>query len=249
MFIQQVKQSLLDFLYPRICPVCSKIIQPKGEKACPECRKKLTYITEPRCSKCGKQLCLAEQEFCYNCTKRSHHYKKGIALFEYDSHMQRSIINFKYHHQKEFADFYVEEIITYLGKAIQRISPNALVPIPIHSRKRNQRGYNQAELLADGIGKALSIPVFSGLLVRKKYTIPQKELDDKERLKNLERAFFWSNSWFQENLKIIPDRLILVDDIFTTGSTVEACTKVLLEQGVKEVYFLSLCIGRGDEGG
>lgn len=248
MFIQTIKQVVLDFFYPRVCPICNKIILPKGEKACPACKEKLTYILEPCCSKCGRQVIHAEQEYCYDCKKRNHHYKSGIALFAYDAYMQHSIIKFKYHHQKEFAVFYAEEIIKHLGRKILKISPDVLIPVPIHSRKRNQRGYNQAEILAKEIGRRISIPVLSELLIRKKNTIPQKSLTNKERIKNLEGAFCWNRRFLQINKKI-PSRVLLIDDIYTTGSTMEACTKVLLERGIKEVFFLSLCIGGLDEGG
>jgi len=124
------------------------------------------------------------------------------------------------------------------------LSVEGLVPVPIHKSKYRERGYNQAEVLAKGIGRELNIPVLSDLLIRNKKTLPQKQLSDKERLNNLREAFEY-NSTYAEKLRRQPDRLMLVDDIYTTGSTIEACTNVLKQNGVSYVYFITLCIGKG----
>ena len=89
------------------------------------------------------------------------------------------------------------------------------------------------------LGRRLEVPVYSGLLVRVADTIPQKELNDRERLENLKRAFHLSKN------KVKLKRLLLVDDIYTTGATIEACTQVLLQAGIEEVFYTSVCIGKG----
>lgn len=234
---------LREFVYPRRCPVCEEIVLPKGNKICVLCKDKLEYLKEPLCKKCGKPILSKEAEYCYDCTKKKFHFVQGIALLSYNDALKESIARFKFHGKREYADFYVEEMIAGLKKEILRISPDALIPIPIHSSKRRIRGYNQAELLAKGLGKEVQIPVINQLLVRNKKTLPQKELNDKERLKNLEQAFA-INIEFPAQAKGLK-RLMLVDDIYTTGSTIETCTKVLLAHGFQEIYFISLCIGKG----
>ena len=233
----------LDIIYPRRCPICGEILVPRNIRVHKECKELLRYIKEPKCKKCGKLIDKEELEFCYDCVKKKFHYVKGYSLWVYDKRMQDSIAAFKYKNKKEYAVFYVEELLENYSEAIEKITPDVLIPIPLHSGKRRQRGFNQAEIIAKGIGKVLEIPVLSDLLVRKKETAPQKGLNDRERAKNLVKAFCVSNTYEKKQLHI--NKVILVDDIYTTGSTIEACTKVLLAYGVKEVYYISLCIGRG----
>ena len=240
----KIFDTLVDILYPRRCPVCSEIVIPRGALACEDCRSKLILIEEPKCKKCGKPMEVEEIEFCYDCERKNHHYSKGFALWLYNKELKKSLIEFKYHNRKEYGVFYVEELIKKYRDEIIEIAPDILVPVPIHRHKQNQRGYNQADILAKEIGKRLNIAVLSNLLKRDKYTLPQKQLNDKERLKNLEKAFsFCEDEELKWNKEI--RRVLLVDDIYTTGSTIEACTNILLKNGIKEVYFVSIGIGKG----
>lgn len=237
-------KTIINIIYPKRCPICGDIAIPRGDLACFSCRHKLLPIEEPRCKKCSKPIAFEEKEFCLDCERKHHHYIKGYALWVYDSVMKKSIADFKFHGRREYSEFYVEEIIKRYSKDIQRIAPDVLVPIPIHKSKQLQRGYNQADILAKGIGKELNIPVLSQLLLRDKKTLPQKQLDDKERLKNLEKAFAYSKEESDRYGQTVR-KVMLVDDIYTTGSTIEACTNILLQNGVEEVYFISICIGKG----
>lgn len=230
-------------IYPRRCPICGDIVTPKNEKACPDCKASLQVIKEPRCKKCSKPIENEEKEYCYDCETKHFHYKKGYALWVYDKRMRKSIGDFKYYNRKEYADFYVEELLKYYDMKIKEIGADALVPVPIHKSKLRIRGYNQAQILALKIGKALDIIVIDDLLIRDKRTLPQKGLNDKERLKNLTQAFSIDKSKMKTYNHI--NKVILVDDIYTTGSTIEACANVLHQNGVSEVYFVSLCIGKG----
>jgi Predicted amidophosphoribosyltransferases len=158
--------------------------------------------------------------------------------------MRRSIADFKYHNKKEYAKFYMEEMIRLFAAGIIKMNPDVIVPVPIHKSKYQERGYNQADILAKGIAKELGIEVLSQLLIRTKKTLPQKKLSDKERLRNLQEAFLF-NKVAADRFKGDIKRVLLIDDIYTTGSTIEACTNVLKSEGISEVYFLVLCIGKG----
>lgn len=118
-------------------------------------------------------------------------------------------------------------------------NPDALVPIPLHKTRKRKRGFNQAQLLAEKLGKRLEIPVEKRILERTKKTGPQKELNDVQRRANLKNAF----QVRQNDVRL--KRIVLVDDIYTTGSTIDAAVAVLLEHGAEKVYFLTICIGRG----
>lgn len=235
---------MVDLIYPRRCPICGDIAIPRGELACPSCKLKLVPIEEPRCKKCSKPIDSEEKEFCLDCERKHYHYVKGYALWIYDTCMKKSLAEFKFHGRREYSEFYIEEIVKRFHKDIERIAPDVLVPIPIHKTKQLQRGYNQADILARGLGKELNIPVLSHLLQRDKKTLPQKQLNDKERLKNLEKAFIFSKEE-SDRSGLVVGKVMLIDDIYTTGSTIEACTNILIHNGVEEVYFTSICIGKG----
>lgn len=234
-------EELLSLVYPRRCPVCHGIVVPKGEMICIPCRKRLRPISEPRCKKCSKPLGKEEQEYCYDCAKGKHCYEEGIALYPYDKVMQKSIAYFKFQNRREYARAYAEEIEKCLGERLLRWGADCFVPIPVHRKKQISRGFNQAELLAREVSRLLGVPVDADLLVRVRKTLPQKELNDEERRKNLINAFQIGKKGVKYK------RIILVDDIYTTGSTVDACARVLKASGIQEVYFFSLCIGTGYE--
>lgn len=237
-------QAILNLIYPVRCPVCGGIVIPKSEKICPACKEKLPYIHEPRCKKCSKPIEQEEQEYCSDCGRKNYHFDKGYAVWIYNEKMKHSIAEFKYHSKKEYAKFYIEEMVRLYGPGLKKFNPDVIVPVPIHQSKHLERGYNQADILAKGIGKELGLPVLSHLLIRNKKTLPQKKLSDKERLRNLQEAFSFNGNAADDFGKGI-EKVLLVDDIYTTGSTIEACTNVLKSNGISEICFIVLCIGKG----
>ncbi len=166
---------------------------------------------------------------------KKHHYNAGRVVWVYTKEMRQSIYRFKYDNKREYADFYVEEVVRLYGGWIKRLGVDAIIPIPLHKRKYKIRGFNQAQVLAEGIGRKLNIPVFNHVVGRVKSTTAQKELNDKERQKNVKNAFKIMNNEVQLN------KILLVDDIYTTGSTMDAVAEVFRGYGVKEVYFICLC--------
>lgn len=234
---------LCGLIFPRRCPICGDIVSGNEKLACPSCKESLQVIQEPRCKKCSKPIENHEKEYCYDCSTRVFQFEKGYALWVYDNQMKGSIAAFKYLGRREYVAFYTEEFIKYYGGIIKEMNPDAFVPVPLHYSKQRKRGFNQAELFACSLGKELNIPVWSHVLRRNRKTLPQKELNDKDRLKNLSQAF--SVEKIQKSNLCNINKIILVDDIYTTGSTIEACSRVLKRAGVKQIYFVSLCIGRG----
>lgn len=235
----RIIKIVADILFPRRCPVCDEIVLPRGGLICPECVKSLSFVKGPVCKKCGKEVFSDRLEYCFDCTKHTRSFESGRALINYNDAAKDSMVKIKYKNKREYIDFYTEAICRRYEKQIARMGADVLVPVPVHPSRMKTRGYNQAELLARGIGRSLGIPVRSDLLRRSRKTAPQKELNPAERLKNLEQAFE-----AEGNFAGI-ETVILIDDIYTTGSTIEACTRALKRAGVKTVYFLTICIGRG----
>ncbi len=233
------REALIAILFPRRCPVCEKIVTPKGAKICPGCEKTLSFVSGARCLTCGKELEEQEAEYCLGCRKAKRSFSSGAALLNYNEVSARSMARIKYRNRREYLDYYSEEVVRRLGGTIRRMRAGFLVPVPVHPARKRQRGYNQAEELAVRLSRLTGIPVCAQALVRIRKTAPQKELTPGERLKNLEKAF----AVRKEFLPPGADGVILVDDIYTTGSTAEACARALKRAGVQRVYVLSLCIG------
>lgn len=234
----KIKESLLNLLYPRRCVVCDEIVGRRGEPVCRKCSGKIIYIKDPFCMKCGKQLKKREQEYCDDCQKKKHEYIQGTALYDYGS-MADSVFRFKYSGRMEYAKFYGMDLYREKFRWLSAICPNALVPVPIHSSRKRKRGYNQAELIAEELAKCSGIPLNTQLIQRQGKTKPLKSLSYAERQNNLKKAF----KICKNDVKL--NTIVIIDDIYTTGSTIDAMTKVLHEAGIAKIYFMALTIGRG----
>lgn len=237
-----MKRLLLDAVFPEKCIICHDILN-KGRTGalCSACRRQLHPVTEPRCKRCSKSLEVSEEELCGDCRGKAFYVTKGMALYPYDRMMQTAITNFKYGGDLSCGDYFARELVKKYGTWIKEISPEVILPVPVHKKKLRFRGFNQAEYMAAQIGMELGIPVMGDYLIRTENTRPQKGLDVRARIKNLQRSFGVIQTGRRYR------NVLLVDDIYTTGATLEACAKALKEAGTtKRIYFLCLCIGRGD---
>ena len=233
---REAAEEILSLFYPRRCPVCQDIVTPRGEKICPECRRRITFIEEPVCRKCGREIPYPEEEYCDTCRQYPRSFEAGISLMRYDRVGQASMQGFKYHGRPEYGAYYMEEMAARHGAWIRSRRADALIPVPIHKSRRRQRGYNQAEVLAKELSRLTGIPALPTVLIRTKKTVAQKKLGGRERQLNLQRAME------VKNLPADVRRVILIDDIYTTGSTAEACTRVLKAAGVEAVFVLTVCM-------
>lgn len=229
---------ILKLLWPEVCPFCGKVYR-KG--ICPACKEKLKklWIVQPFCMKCGKPVRGKEQEYCYDCVCKEHYYDRGRALWIHKSPVSNSIYQFKYHNHRVFGKYYAEEMKNQFASVICEWKPDLIIPIPLHSRRRRKRGYNQSAIIGKELGRLCKIPVSENILRRIRYTNPQKKLDHTTRKSNLHNAFA-----ITEKLVGIR-RVLLIDDIYTTGNTIDEAARKLKESGVEKVYFLSVSIGQG----
>lgn len=227
--------KILDILFPRRCPVCGKITEPAGSLICPACFQKLSFVTSPVCKICGKEIEDEQTELCGDCLAHRHAFEYGVSLLNYDGTARHAMAQVKYGNKREYLDFFGAALAVRYGKTIRRMQVDAIVPVPVHNARRRARGFNQAEVLAEIVGRRLGIPVRPELLKRTKRTKPQKNLSAAERLKNLTDAF--SAGKLPREIRSV----LVVDDIYTTGSTMEACARALKTAGAKRVYFAVIC--------
>lgn len=238
---------LLDLLFPGRCPVCGRLLYVPGAPGQAQgihfgCQSKLLYISEPVCMQCGKPLMNEGEELCTDCRRRRHHFTQGRGIWVYDRWMQQSIAAFKYKGAREYGDFYVRQMMAVQGDWLRALPVDVVIPVPVYWKKKQKRGYNQAAVIAKKLAKILAKPYDERYLRRTLRTEPQKTLSPLQRYANLKKAL---------SVKGKPGKyrcVLLVDDIYTTGSTMDACASALKQAGVETVYFISLCTGSDREG-
>lgn len=231
---------ITEMFFPRRCPVCGDLVTPRGELICPECIGELHFISEPVCKVCGREILSEDEELCGNCKRHRFSFEYGYALMSYNDVAAHSITRIKYTGAREYLDYYGLKSAELYGDRIKAMGIDAIVPIPVHKSRLKKRGYNQAAVLAHIIGSELGIPVYEDALCRNKKTAALKELNAAERLKNLTSAFYAGD--IPEDMRSV----LIVDDIFTTGATLEASTRCLKKAGVEKVYCFALAIKSED---
>ena len=227
----------LDIIFPRRCAICDTVLPWGQSEICETCKQGLKYSSGALCYKCGKPV-KEYEEYCYDCKNKEHSFKQGVALFPYE-YIRGSLYRFKYGGRKEYASCYGSYMAHYLKKWVRQWKPQALIPVPLHKKRKRKRGYNQAEVLANELSFYWKIPVINDLVIRGKNTLPMKELDGSERQNNLKKAFLLGRN----DVKL--STVIIIDDIYTTGSTIDAVALVCKEAGIKNIYFLTISIGSG----
>ncbi len=228
---------LMDIFFPRRCPVCDGVLSFGGERIHKDCVKRLKKVGVLHCATCGRPVRDSE-EFCHACRTQRHDFDGVISVYIYNDAMRSSIYRFKYAGRQEYAAYYGRELAAALLPKRAYTSVDLIIPVPLFEGKLKARGYNQAELLAAEMSKLLHIPMSAGLVKRVRATRAQKELTAAERRKNLKKAFKMG----KDDVKL--DSVLVVDDIFTTGSTLDEVAGVLKSAGVRRVYGVTLATGK-----
>lgn len=234
--MKKTADFLLDMLYPKKCPLCHQILKEKDRLICPECSGKVRPISGPRCMKCGRPVKM-EEEYCEDCRKGAHHFTEGRSIFWYGEVWRQSLVRFKYYGCREYGDFYAKAMSVFGKKYLERWKPDLIVPVPLHPGKKRMRGFNQAAYLAERLSVLTGIPWNEHLVKKIRSTRSQKKLNAIQRRQNLKNAY-------QVTEKIPGFSVLVVDDVYTTGSTADAMAMCLLEAGAEKVYFLTICAGR-----
>lgn len=236
--------SFLDWLYPPCCRSCKGPISGRDEECfCASCREKIQPVSHPLCPKCGRPFLDTggDDHLCGPCLVRPPQFliARAWACYpreENEGHPLRRVVQrFKY------------EKRVSLGKPLGRLmargcreffrgsSLDLIVPVPLHPKRLRWRGFNQALILAREVGKEWRVPVDPFVLARTRETPPQTQLPEEDRRKNVRQAFS-----LNPRKSVERKSLLLIDDIYTTGATVNECSRALLRGGAKEVSVLTL---------
>ena len=240
MRLRAIREALRELVYPSRCAACDGVLDSADKKRgiCGDCIGKMRYIREPKCLKCGGPVLDETEEYCRNCKGRKHYYEKGFALYEYGS-VRLPVYRFKYAGRREYAAFFGREMAAHMQRELAAWRPEVLIPVPLYPGKERRRGYNQAAALAEVIGRYSGIPVRTDLVRRVRKTRPMKELNASERRGNIKNAFHITQDVVKSEV------VMLIDDIYTTGTTIDEIARGLRACGVKRVYYAALSIGSG----
>lgn len=242
-FLYRLVEVGLKCVYPPRCPVCDELLSVAGrEKIHSTCEKELKIIMQPKCFRCGQSMDNVEEEYCFDCMKKLQSVNpisQGRGIFDYSGKAKLMMYHFKYSNRGCYKDYFAMMSARLYFDWFEKIAPDVIIPIPMYWRKQRWRGYNQATEFAKALGKALNIPVDTKVVVRRRNTRALKSLSPEERKNNLKNAFHVKRSIVKYR------KILLVDDIYTTGSTVETVADHLLRAGAAEVYFFTVCVGKG----
>ena len=223
--------ALLDLVYPPRCPGCGSI----GAVLCASCQARIEPPPTPACIRCGHPA--STESLCPTCRATPSHLDRIAASAVFAPPLREAIHELKYNNGRSLARPLGAAMVAYWQE--QGFSADIIVPVPLHRARLAERGYNQAALLARVLGEATHIPLDEKAVVRHKATQQQALLNAAERRENVKEAFTCSGD-------VTGKRVVLVDDVATTGATLEACAAALRAGGASAVWAFTLARARWD---
>jgi ComF family protein len=237
-FLHREVLGLADLCFPAVCPLCRQALH-VSSLFCSSCLEAIIPIASPRCSRCDLPFAAVDggDHLCQSCLQDPPAFLWARSVGLYEGSLRRAVQKFKYE-----GDFNLHRPLAALMKnALQDplgdFSPDLLLPVPLYVGRLRQRSYNQALLLARALGGSWQLPVASRLLLRVRPTPPQIQLKAAQRRRNLRGAFALRRS-------LQGERVLLIDDVMTTGATARECSRTLLDGGAGEVAVAVLARAR-----
>ncbi len=223
--VVKLKGIALDLLFPKFCVGCGK----EGGFLCRSCLQSLPVITPPVCPKCGRPY--SEGVLCPDCRNWSAEIDGIRSPFRFEGVMRQAIHDFKYRNLRALAELLSGLLCDYLTD--NPLPADVLVPVPLHPKRLRERGYNQSGQLAIELGKLIKLPVITDCLIRQRHTPPQARTSNaEERRRNMAGAFVCRDRRLQDK------RVMLIDDVATSGATLNACAAVIKATGAAAVWAL-----------
>jgi len=233
--IKKLSQKFLNVIFPKTCLICNKIIN--GGNFCVEDWNKLHFLQKPACNICFQpfEFRVDDEMICGKCLQKRPEYFKALAVLNYDETSKILITKFKYFDQINLAKYFAELMFKQAKEILSDV--DFIAPIPLHKLRIINRKYNQSALLAKNISTLGNKKLLLDLLVRTKNNKPQASLNQRMRRKNVVGIFKMKEKYCWE---IKGKNILLIDDVITTGATIESCCRVLKNSGVAKIYVLTL---------
>lgn len=235
-------QKILDLIYPPSleCPICGSVIdETRTYQLCDRCIRQFEWNVGKVCSCCGKAMREdSKRDLCRDCTSYGRKFDWGLSCTSYGLMEKRLIQDLKFH-GKSYVGGIIGQIM-YDRLKMEDLDLDLIIPVPVHKSRLEKRGYNQAEIIARELSKRIGIPLDAGLLMRRRKTIARKILGREERRGTIQDAFY-----VVEDKKVLLEacKVLLVDDIMTTGSTADACASKLREAGAEKIILMTFASG------
>lgn len=226
---------LINAILPPRCLYCGKITN-NDDSLCADCFDKITFITHPYCIHCGAPLIDKSigDLYCANCLTKKDNLRYCRSAIIYDNFSKKLILDFKFFDHIENKKLLANWMF-FAGKDIFDAGVDLIIPIPLHHLRLFKRKYNQSAILSAELSKLTNIKTDYKSFIKIRSTQPQSECSGKKRITNIKNAFIVK---FPENIK--GKRILLIDDVYTTGSTLRECAKVLKKAGAKSVDALTI---------
>ena len=226
---------IIDLIFPKKCIICDK--HDCQNEICTECWVKIKFISQPSCFICSTPFLYEEEKeaICAPCIVNKPNYDRAIAILEYDDASKKIIHKFKYNDQLHILN-YIVNLMTNIGKEIFN-NIDMIAPVPIHKYKLLKRGYNQSALIAMNIASRKNLPYLPQLLIKSKNTIAQTGLKKSQRISNISNSFKLNHKFYAN---LAGKNILLIDDVITTGSTINECSRVLKKEGANKIFVLTL---------
>ena len=236
--LKAVLNDVSDIIFPPQCLACAEIINlPINQVFCSTCQEKIGFITGSFCPICGAPFLdsPAGSHICGNCLDNKPYYTCARAVAGFETVIMDAIHKFKYGRNISVGNALGSFMAGFSFPDFAFSEYSLLVPVPLHIRRLRERGFNQSLLLAKEMGRKYKLPVNFSLLKRCKFTLTQTGLNKTEREKNIKGAFT-----VVDKKEVAGENIILIDDVYTTGATINECAKVLLKAGAQKVAVLTL---------
>ena len=231
--LRDMYETAITFLYPAECRVCKEFLGATSiPYICNNCWQDIDFLEPPWCDICGTP---GIDGLCDACATTPPRYGKLRSVAFYQTTLQQAIHFFKFEKKKVLTRHLIQLIDAHIPSDCSIAEYDFILPVPIHKKRLRERGFNQATLLADGIGKSEGVRVLRNTLVRKRHTVAQSSLDREARQQNLRGAFEIRNPDI-----ICGKRLLIFDDVFTTGATIREIVSELWTVDPAEVDVLTL---------
>lgn len=232
--VKEFFEYIINILFPSVCCICGKF---NKKWICINCYKKIEKLMINEIFLYDKYAELRLKNDAENKNifykEKINYYDKILYIFKYEGIIRKLIIDYKFNDKSYLNNFFSSIILNNKFDCDILKKYDIIISVPLSKKRMNKRGYNQTDLIARKISKSLNIEYKLDYLVKIKETIKQSSLNKKERIQNIKDAFVFNNKYNIKNKKII-----LIDDVFTTGNTVNECSKVLRKNGAKEILVL-----------